>query len=109
MTTERDLDTELDARMQRFVAQGMSRAGILAQLNLAGYPVEQLRLRFPEFPDVAFGLAPPTRNTAPAATRSRPMHPSSKDAPHRRVEVRGFTRTVRLDSESCGVSRCPQG
>ena len=60
MPTTRDLDAELDARLQRFAAQGISRAGMLAQLLLAGYPIEKLRERFPEFPDVAFGLAPPT-------------------------------------------------
>jgi hypothetical protein len=56
MPTMRDLDAELDERLQRFAALGMSRAGMLAQLTLAGYPVELLRSRFPEFPDVAFGI-----------------------------------------------------
>ena len=60
MPTTRDLDAELDERLQRFAASGMSRAGMLAQLNLAGYPAQLLRTRFPEFPDVAFGLAAPT-------------------------------------------------
>ena len=46
--------------MQRFAASGMSRAGMLAQLNLAGYPTEHLRARFPEFPDIAFGIGQPT-------------------------------------------------
>ena len=36
---------------------------MLAQLNLAGYPTELLRRRFPEMPDVAFGIGTPT--TAP--------------------------------------------
>ncbi len=59
MPTTRDLDAELDQRLQRYAASKMSRAGMLAQLTLAGYPVELLRQRFPEMPDVAFGLAPP--------------------------------------------------
>ena len=68
--TTRDLEAELDARLQQLSASGFSRAGILAQLTLAGYPVELLRARFPEFPDIAFGLAPPTTSATggPAAT-----------------------------------------
>ena len=66
MPTTTDLDTELDERMQRYAARGVSRAAMLAQLNLAGYPLELLRPRFPEMPNVAFGDAPPT---TPAADR----------------------------------------
>jgi len=69
MPTTQDLDTEIDDRLQRFAASGMSRAGMLAQLNLAGYPVELLRQRFPEFPDVAFGLVKPA---TPAVAPARP-------------------------------------
>jgi hypothetical protein len=75
------LDAELDERLQRFAAGGMSRAGMLAQLNLAGYPTELLRQRFPEMPDVAFGLAPPT--TPPAATEVRAAPGSSPSTPPR--------------------------
>ena len=46
MPTSRDLDAELDQRLQRFAVLGMSRAGMLAQLMLAGYPVDRLRSRF---------------------------------------------------------------
>jgi hypothetical protein len=60
MPTISDLDAELDERLQRYAASGMSRAGMLAQLNLAGYPTDKLRARFPEFPDIAFGITPPT-------------------------------------------------
>jgi hypothetical protein len=60
MPTTRDLDAELDERLQRYAASGMSRAGMLAQLNLAGYPTELLRRRFPEMSAVAFGIATPT-------------------------------------------------
>jgi hypothetical protein len=77
MPTTRDLDAELDERLQRFAASGLSRAGMLAQLNLAGYPIELLRQRFPEFPDIAFGLAPPVPPSTEvrAATRSSPSTP----------------------------------
>jgi hypothetical protein len=81
MPTRRDLDAELDERLQRFAAGGMSRAGMLAQLNLAGYPTELLRQRFPEMPDVAFGLAPPT--APPAATEVRAAPGSSPSTPPR--------------------------
>ncbi len=70
MPITRDLDAELDERLQRFAASGLSRAGMLAQLNLAGYPIEKLRERFPEFPDIAFGLAPPTAPSPALPNRS---------------------------------------
>jgi hypothetical protein len=70
MPTTRDLDAELDERLQRFAAKGMSRAGMLAQLNLAGYPIAKLRARFPEFSDVAFGLTPPVTPRSATAARA---------------------------------------
>ena len=70
MPTTRDLDAELDERLQRFAAKGMSRAGMLAQLNLAGYPIAKLRERFPEFSDVAFGLTPPITPRSATAARA---------------------------------------
>ena len=86
MPTTRDLDAELDERMQRFTARGVSRAAMLAQLNLAGYPVELLRQRFPEMSNVAFGdalrdhpdLGPANaeqgHHTAGRRTRAAPPH-----------------------------------
>jgi hypothetical protein len=75
MPTSRDLDAELDTRLQRFAASGMSRAGMLAQLNLAGYPIELLRRRFPEMPDVAFGLAKPSTPPADEQPKGRAATP----------------------------------
>ena len=83
MPTRRDLDAELDERLQRFAAGGMSRAGMLAQLNLAGYPTELLRQRFPEMPDVAFGLAPPSALRQGPDARHRADVPSSPTDPAR--------------------------
>ena len=76
MPTTRDLDAELDERLQRYAASGMSRAGMLAQLNLAGYPTDKLRERFPEMSDVAFGITTPTSDPSQqgrAATLQRPI------------------------------------
>jgi hypothetical protein len=81
MPTRRDLDAELDERLQRFAAGGMSRAGMLAQLNLAGYPTELLRQRFPEFPDVAFGLAKPATPAGIGSQGSAPV-PAVTPAPN---------------------------
>lgn len=75
MPATRDLDTELDERLQRFAASGLSRAGMLAQLNLAGYPAEKLRERFPEFPDVAFGLGKPATPAPDTAVQGRAATP----------------------------------
>ncbi len=80
-----DLDTEIDDRLQRFTASGMSRAGMLAQLNLAGYPVELLRKRFPEFPDVAFGLVKPT--TPSPATPAVAVQPPAAPGTARRTST----------------------
>ena len=94
MPTTRDLDAELDERMQRYAASGMSRAGMLAQLNLAGYPTELLQRRFPEMSDMAFGITKPTASSNgqgrvptpnPGTQQPRPsfslQDQSSQDAP----------------------------
>ncbi len=81
MTTTRDLDAELDARLQRFAANGTSRAGMLAQLLLAGYPVQLLRPRFPEMPDVAFGLSKPTAPSTESTQGRAPMPRQHAPAP----------------------------
>jgi len=86
MPTTRDLDAELDERLQRFAAKGMSRAGMLAQLNLAGYPIAKLRERFPEFSDVAFGLTPPR---SASAVRADPGPSPSDPVRARRESVLG--------------------
>jgi len=72
MPTTRDLDAELDERMQRYAASGMSRAGMLAQLNLAGYPTELLQRRFPDMPDMAFGITKPTPESGGQGRASTP-------------------------------------
>lgn len=99
MPTHRDLDAELDERLQRFAASGMSRAGMLAQLTLAGYPAELLRRRFPEMPDVAFGLMKPT--TPPADPESKGRAPAS--ALH--VQQSPARQGVRSEVSSRAVSR----
>ena len=76
MPTTRDLDAELDERLQRFAASGMSRAGMLAQLNLAGYPTNKLRERFPEMSDVAFGIATPDQRPRPTGQGSDLQQPN---------------------------------
>jgi hypothetical protein len=86
MPTIRDLDAELDERLQRFAAKGMSRAGMLAQLNLAGYPIAKLRERFPEFSDVAFGITPPR---SASAVRADPGSSPSDPVRARRGSVPG--------------------
>ena len=80
MPTTRDLELELDQRLQRYAAGGMSRAGMLAQLTLAGYPTELLQQRFPEMPDLAFGLAKPTTpsQSTPAGHRSDGAPPRTR-------------------------------
>lgn len=77
----RDLDAELNDRLQRFSANGVSRAGMLAQLMLAGYPTELLRQRFPEMPDVAFGLAKPTTPPADEQPMGRAAAPRTSTSP----------------------------
>jgi hypothetical protein len=89
MPTTRDLDAELDERLQRFAEKGMSRAGMLAQLNLAGYPIAKLRERFPEFSDVAFGLTPPITPRSATAVSADPGPSPSDPVRARRGSVPG--------------------
>jgi hypothetical protein len=65
MTLSASPDADLDARMQRYAAVGYTRPRMLTQLLLAGYPIAELQKRFPEMPDVAFGLGPPPAPTTP--------------------------------------------
>ena len=106
----RDLDAELDDRLQRFSASGASRAGMLAQLMLAGYPIELLRKRFPEMPDVAFGLTKSTANSngeGTAATLRQPsalQNQNSQDAP----TSAGASRSAALRGPSAQASAPPR-
>ena len=86
MPTTRDLELELDQRLQRYAAGGMSRAGMLAQLTLAGYPTELLQQRFPEMSAVAFGLAKPDRKLeARPQGRAQTSAGAPKEPPARSV------------------------
>ena len=80
-------DADLDERMQRYAAIGYTRTRMLTQLLLAGYPIPELRARFPEMPDAAFGLAPPpapvrpsTATGSPVTAVARPAGPASLPA-----------------------------
>jgi hypothetical protein len=96
MPTTRDLRQELDERMQRFSARGVSRAAMLAQLNLAGYPIELLRQRFPEMPGVAFGDAPPTTPARDLPTQGRGIAP------------RANTHAQHLPTDNPSAARSPE-
>jgi hypothetical protein len=89
----RDLDAELDDRLQRFSANGVSRAGMLAQLMLAGYPIELLRERFPDMPDVAFGLVKPTTPPADEQPKGRAATPRTH-APARQSGLKDVAPTA---------------
>ena len=60
---------------------------MLAQLNLAGYPTDKLRERFPEMSAVAFGITTPTSDPGQRGRAATPRHPyslqnqNSQDAP----------------------------
>ena len=112
MPTTRDLEAELDQRLQRYAASGMSRAGMLAQLTLAGYPTELLQQRFPEMPDLAFGLAKPAAEANPqgrAPTRategSRPSDVARKGEAPPDVIPRAVTRQGQPSASPHGSAR----
>jgi hypothetical protein len=80
MPTTRDLDAEIRERLQRYAANGMSRAGMLAQLSLACYPTELLQRHFPEMPDVAFGLVKPATPRGRAESAQSGSLPNQSEA-----------------------------
>ncbi len=61
---------------------------MLAQLNLAGYPPEILRRRFPEFPDIAFGLGTPSTPMAKPESEGRAQPTRSAPLPNPTSEAR---------------------
>jgi hypothetical protein len=81
MPTTRDLDAEITERLQRYAAKGMSRAGMLAQLSLACYPIDLLQRHFPDMPDVAFGIGKPTSDSSGQgrASKSSAANPRQAD------------------------------
>ena len=126
MPTTRNLEAELDERMQRYAAGGTSRAGMLAQLMLAGYPIDLLRTRFTEFPDVAFGLTKPATPPATTPTQGRASNPpqtsrspnpiprdatgtpvASSSAPRRRASALTPTRAAETAEEGISFHYVP--
>jgi hypothetical protein len=59
----------IDRRIEKYASQGLTRAAILEQLLMHGWPLEQLKSRFSEFPDSAF--------MHPAAATKPPTFPVS--------------------------------
>lgn len=62
----------IDRRIQQYTQQQLSRQSILEQLLAARWPLEQLRARFPEFPESAF------RHSAPALPSVPTPQPMSR-------------------------------
>jgi hypothetical protein len=59
----------IDRRIQQYTEQRLSRAAILEQLLAARWPLEQLKPRFPEFPESSFHYPEvPTPASAPPST-----------------------------------------
>jgi hypothetical protein len=56
----------IDRHIQRYTAMNFSRERMLNQLLAARWPIEQLRPRFPEFPESAFRFAENEIRSAPA-------------------------------------------
>jgi hypothetical protein len=71
----------IDRRIQQYTDQQLSRQRILENLLAARWPIEQLKPRFPEFPDTAF-LYPDGR-TERAANASPCSDPSTTTTPTR--------------------------
>ncbi len=108
MPTTRDLDAELDERLQRYAASGMSRAGMLAQLSLAGYPIDLLRRRFPEMPDVAFGISSPTGDPGQRGRAATPGNqPSLQDRPRTGAAPRTASPSRSAGPSALSAARTP--
>jgi len=67
----------IDRRIQQYTDQNLARDAILERLLATGWPLEQLRPRFPEFPDSAF-CRPESPSTLPAASLPASALPSPK-------------------------------
>jgi hypothetical protein len=69
----------IDRRIRQYVDQGLARQAILEQLLAARWPLEQLKPRFPEFPDAAFRH--PEISTKPASPPASTIALPSVTAP----------------------------
>jgi Plasmid encoded RepA protein len=68
----------IDRRIEKYASQGLTRAAILEQLLCHGWPLEQLKARFPEMEEGAFAY-PQIANATTAPTF--PIPPASKVLP----------------------------
>jgi hypothetical protein len=64
----------IDRRIQKYMSQGLPRATILEQLLRHGWPLDQLRTRFAEFPDRSF-VYPAKTLSAPTPATAKPNLP----------------------------------
>ena len=103
----------IDRRIEKYASQGLTRAAILEQLLSARWPLEQLRLRFPEMEEGAFQYPPP--RVAPTAAMSLPQKvsppvPTSKA--HQKANsmtAAGTARDVRSTNMPTDVSTLVPG
>jgi hypothetical protein len=87
----------IDRRIDQYAAQQLSREAILERLLAARWPLEQLRPRFPEFPEDRFRYPQALPDDTPprAPTSSSPHPPELPSAVTRSVSASSVDRAVK--------------
>jgi hypothetical protein len=71
----------IDRRIEKYASQGLTRSAILEQLLAARWPFDQLRSRFPDFPDSAFRYPELVKAPAVPAPTASIVLPSAAQTP----------------------------
>jgi hypothetical protein len=97
----------IDRRIEKYASQGLTRAAILEQLLQYGWPLDQLRNRFPDFPECTFVYPekkPPA--AAPASDAPKLLLPSAAQANIDRAKLTAVSAAEGISFQYVPLIQC---
>jgi hypothetical protein len=97
----------IDRRIEKYASQGLTRAAILEQLLKHGWPLDQLRTRFPEFPESSF-IYPEKKLPAAASALDKPnsLLPSAAHANIDRAKLTAVSAAEGISFQYVPLIQC---
>jgi len=97
----------VDRRIEKYASQGMTRAAILEQLLQYGWPLDQLRNRFPDFPECTF-VYPEKKLPVAAAASAAPksLLPSAAQANIDRAKLTAVSAAEGISFQYVPLIQC---
>ncbi len=98
----------IDRRIEKYASQGLTRTAILEQLLKHGWPLEQLKSRFSEFPDTSFIYPDKPVPTPAAATAAKPslLLPSASQASIDRAKLNAVSAVEGISFQYVPLIQC---